>query len=101
MQAHPPTRLRRRAAVLVPLVLLACQATAGVALAVTLPKSRPMDLHGTVRCRSGAEVQGVWVEGFSGGSWYADLTRDPDGLTRYSYRLPYGGKYQVHVGCGG
>lgn len=74
-----------------------------VSLYLTLPTPVPRDIAGTVHCLSGRPVVRVWVEGFSGGSWYADLSwpsADP-AFARYAYRLPSGGQYEVRVGCGG
>lgn len=96
-------QLRRlRPSLVIPGSILALQIAAGTTLALTLPQSHPTDLHGIVRCSSGARVQGIWVEGFSGGSQFADLSAaDTASTIRYRYRLPYGGKYQLRVGCGG
>lgn len=95
-----PNRLR--AAVLVPTLFGLLQVTVGVALVITLPDIDPMQIEGSARCTSGALVQGIWVEGFSGGSNFATMGHAaPDGSRPFTYQLPYGGRYQVHVGCGG
>jgi hypothetical protein len=66
---------------------------------------------GSVVCESGRPVVGVWIAASTGqsDSGYAHL--GPPGssgisypigpMGTYSYRLPYGGTYAVHVGCGG
>jgi hypothetical protein len=66
---------------------------------------------GSVVCESGRQVVGVWIAASSGqsDSGYAHLAPpSPTGVSypigsigTYSYRLPHGGTYAVHVGCGG
>jgi hypothetical protein len=46
-------------------------------------------------------VEGVWIDAQNGGSGYAKWTGITATIARYNYRLPKGGKYAVHVGCGG
>jgi hypothetical protein len=101
MSVPPAAADKLRAAVVIPTLLCALQLSLGAVLALTLPDITPVNLHGTVRCDSGAAVQGVWVEGFSGGSHFAATTVGSSGLTAFTYQLPYGGAYQIHVGCGG
>ena len=87
----------------VPAIGILAELGIAVALVVTLPKPHPAQVAGTVRCASGAPVQGVWIEGFSGGSSFANLSPDDrrSAEVSYAYTLPDGGKYQVRVGCGG
>jgi hypothetical protein len=47
-------------------------------------------------------VEGVWIAAENGGSGWAEWTAMNSASTaRYSYSLPNGGSYAVHVGCGG
>src|SRR5690349_6589946 len=87
----------------IPVVGIAVEVVAAATLVATLPEPDPAEVNGTVRCTSGAAVQGVWIEGFSGGSGYASLTpaHRHSPTVSYRYVLPSGGDYQVHVGCGG
>lgn len=83
--------------------LVAVEIVVIATLYLTLPSAVPRDIAGTVRCLSGKPVVDVWVEGFSGGSWFAELSwPSTDGsVVSYVYRLPSGGQYEVRVGCGG
>jgi hypothetical protein len=92
-----------KATTVLPAVGIAVEVVIGVVLAITLPRPRPAQAVGTVRCASGAAVQGVWIEGRSGGSDFADLTPDDRRSAEVTYRhtLSNGGRYQVRVGCGG
>jgi len=66
---------------------------------------------GSIVCESGRQIVGVWIAASTGqkDSGYAHLgppnptgTSYPIGSTgTYSYLLPHGGSYAVHVGCGG
>lgn len=66
---------------------------------------------GSIVCESGRQIVGVWIAASTGqsDSGYAHLgppnptgTSFPVGSTgTYSYLLPHGGSYAVHVGCGG
>ena len=62
------------------------------------------EISGTVECVSGAEVVGVYVVGETlpdvnqGFATYDDTKASKVG---YRFVLPYGGRYQLHVGCGG
>ena len=66
---------------------------------------------GSVLCESGRPVVGVWIAASTGqvDSGFAHLgppdvsgISSPIGATgTYSYRLPHGGSYAAHVGCGG
>jgi hypothetical protein len=92
-----------RATTVLPAVGIAIEVVLCVTLAITLPRPHPAQVAGTARCASGAAVQGVWIEGRSGGSDFADLTPDDRRSAEVTYRhtLPNGGRYQVRVGCGG
>ena len=56
---------------------------------------------GQVQCLT-MPVEGVWVAANSGGSGWASWHTfgDPE-VANFSYSLPNGGSYYVHVGCGG
>jgi hypothetical protein len=72
-------------------------------LAWTLPNGRPQVVSGYVQCASGARAVGVWVEAVNGGSGWG-TTRSVSGhpeRTWYTRLLPLGGRFAVHVGCGG
>lgn len=66
---------------------------------------------GSVVCESGRPVVGVWIAASAGqsDSGYAHVgPSDSSGTSypigpagTYSYLLPHGGPYAVHVGCGG
>jgi hypothetical protein len=58
-------------------------------------------VSGHVRC-STMPVEGVWIVASKGGSGWAAWhdTRGPR-IAYYGRRLPRGGPYAVHVGCGG
>ena len=68
-------------------------------------------LTGSVTCESGRSVVAVWIAASTGqtDSGYAHLgPANPSGISypvgstaTYSYLLPHGGTYAVHVGCGG
>jgi hypothetical protein len=68
-------------------------------------------ITGSVVCQSGRPIVGVWIAASTGqgDSDYAHLgplnltdSSSPIGSEgTYSYRLPQGGTYSVHVGCGG
>jgi hypothetical protein len=58
-------------------------------------------ISGDVQCSTMA-VEGVWIAAENGGSGWAKWTAMSSASTvRYSYSLPNGGSYAVHVGCGG
>lgn len=63
-----------------------------------------IQISGTVECASGAKVVGVYVVGETQpeqNQGFAEF--DDTGSSRVGYRfdLTYGGRYQLHVGCGG
>ena len=59
-------------------------------------------VSGSVQCQS-TSVEGVWVQSANGGSgwapWVSSAARSD--YATYSYTLPHGGEYSLHVGCGG
>lgn len=58
-------------------------------------------ISGQVQCVDEQTVEGVWIQASSGGSGFASL-RNVNGYTKnFSYSLPHGGAWTVHVGCGG
>lgn len=82
--------------------LIACVlVAAAIALTSSPASSAPArTVRGEVVCVSQRSVVGVWIKAENGGSGWA--TRSGSGYRQnYSYRLPNGGRYQVHVGCGG
>lgn len=70
----------------------------------------PVTVTGSVVCESGQPLVGVWIAASTGqdDSGFAHLGPPntngpsfPDSAEgTYSYRLPHGGSYAVHVGCG-
>jgi hypothetical protein len=76
-------------------------AVAGV-LAAMLPTEVPVSVGGQVTCRTGRAVSGVWIEAANGGSDFAFLRLPTTGgPAEFTAILPFGGRYAVHVGCGG
>jgi hypothetical protein len=58
-------------------------------------------ISGYVKCSTMA-VEGVWIAAQNGGSGWAKWTAMKSASSAsYSYSLPNGGMYAVHVGCGG
>jgi hypothetical protein len=100
----------QRVAVIVPVIIVALLAVVVYALLQFVP-GRPVTVTGSVVCESGQPLVGVWIAASAGqaDSGVAHLgpadesgTSFPDGAVgTYSYRLPHGGSYAVHVGCGG
>ena len=62
----------------------------------------PTNISGSIQCES-SSVEGVWIQSANGGSgwapWVSSAARSD--YATYSYTLPEGGEYSVHVGCGG
>jgi hypothetical protein len=60
------------------------------------------NISGSIQCES-SSVEGVWIQSANGGSgwapWVSSAARSD--YATYSYTLPEGGEYAVHVGCGG
>jgi hypothetical protein len=58
-------------------------------------------ISGYVQCSTMA-VAGIWIVAKQGGSGWAKWAAfDSSSTARYTYSLPNGGQYAVHVGCGG
>jgi hypothetical protein len=82
-----------------------------ITLALTGGSAGSITLTGSVVCESGRPVVGVWIAATTGqsDSGFAHLgPANPSGISypvgsiaSYSYLLPHGGSYAVHVGCGG
>jgi len=99
-----------RLAVMVPVIAVVLLATAAYSLSQTLGAPGSVMVTGSVVCESGRPVAGVWIAASTGqvDSGFAHLgppstsgTSYPIGASgTYSYRLPHGGSYAVHVGCG-
>jgi hypothetical protein len=64
----------------------------------TAPVARKISGH--VQCTT-MPMEGVWIVAKNGGSGWAKWTGITATTARYNYTLPKGGKYAVHVGCGG
>jgi hypothetical protein len=70
-----------------------------------------VQLTGTVVCESGRPVVGVWIAASTGQidsglahlgpAKFSGIDYPVNSISGYSYRLPHGGTYAVHVGCGG
>lgn len=71
-------------------------------MAVVSPAAAATTVSGRVMCVSQRAVVGVWIQAESGGSGWANWSRTGVQYeANYSRSLPNGGRYQVHVGCGG
>jgi hypothetical protein len=91
--------------------MIAAPVIAFITFAVTSSGTGSSLLTGSVICESGRPVVGVWIAASSGqnDSGFAHLgPANPSGISypvgstaTYSYLLPHGGTYAVHVGCGG
>jgi hypothetical protein len=70
--------------------------------ATTQTTQGPTDISGSITCES-QNVEGVWIQAANGGSGWAPWVSSADDATyaTYSYTLPHGGAYSLHVGCGG
>jgi hypothetical protein len=114
LQRTEPTRQRSRffwLGVSVSVIAAALLAAAGYALSQSPGGRSSVMLNGSVVCDSGRPVVGVWIAASTGqeDSGLAHLgPPDPTGTSyptgssgTYSYRLPHGGSYAIHVGCGG
>jgi len=65
------------------------------------PAAASTGVAGNVQCLT-MPVEGVWIAAASGGSgWASWSTHGNPTAASYHYSLPHGGKYAVHVGCGG
>ena len=100
-----------RSVVIMPLIAAVLLATGVYVLSQILGGRSGTMVTGSVACESGRPVAGVWIAASTGqrDSGFAHLgppsTSDisyPIGSNgTYSYRLPHGGSYAVHAGCGG
>src|SRR5262249_43331347 len=71
------------------------------AMAAPAQPSASTNVSGYVQCFT-MPVEGVWIAASSGGSGLATWhTVNEPTNAYYSYQLPNGGDYAVHVGCGG
>ena len=98
MTARSPHGVARRAATVAAVLVVA---VVGVWLGVML---RPAVLSGTVRCTSGAEVTGVWVDTQDADAWFATRAAPLDGTTPFRkklYRTTPDQPFRLNVGCGG
>ena len=73
----------------------------GVSLLAAPAASAAVPISGYVTCIDQLNVEGVWVAASSGGSGYASWQSTGGYQAHFSYSLPYGGRWTVHVGCGG
>ena len=102
---------RWRAAVIVPLTVVALLTVGAYVVSQIVNGQHSVTVTGSVVCESGRHVVGVWIAASAGqsDSGFAHLgPSNPAGTSfpigtqgTYSYRLPHGGSYAVHVGCGG
>ncbi|KAA2247310.1 hypothetical protein F0L68_40235 [Solihabitans fulvus] len=84
-----------------PLTILLVLVVGWILLILTLPKATPLVITADVSCRSGVDVASVWIEAARGGSGWATAVKKDGGTTRYTYKLPFAGGYEVRAGCGG
>jgi len=89
--------LKRAAAGAVAAAMVGLGGMAGTATSA----SAAVLVRGQVMCVSQASVVGVWISASNGGSGWASTTKVNGYTKNYSYSLPNGGSYAVHVGCGG
>jgi hypothetical protein len=118
MPEESARKSRWRAAVTNPWIIAICASLIAAALIAIGSYAKARITHsgittvtGSVVCESGRQVVGVWIAASSGqsDSGYAHLgPPNPTGNSypigssgTYSYLLPHGGTYAVHVGCGG
>ncbi len=64
------------------------------------PASAATGISGTILCPADF-VTGVWIQASRGGSGWAQFSPTGNNVVNYSYELPNGGAWTVHVGCGG
>ncbi len=79
-------------------VAIAITVTCGIT--VFAPSAAMASVSGSVLCLDG-DVVGVWVEGESGGSGFADLEGIGEPTVTYSYNLKSYQPYSMVIGCGG
>jgi hypothetical protein len=95
----------------VSLLTVALLASGTYVLSQILGSQGGTTVTGSIICDSGQRVVGVWIAASTGqaDSGFAHLgPPSPTAISypigskgAYSYRLPHGGSYAVHVGCGG
>jgi hypothetical protein len=82
-------------------VVSAAALSAFIGVAAASPASASTGVSGYVECLT-MPVEGVWIAASNGGSgWASWHTNGDPTYAYYSYNLPNGGSYAVHVGCGG
>jgi hypothetical protein len=91
---------RRRAPALHLVMTYPARGLANRRKSVTRNKPVVHRVAGYVQC-STTSVEGVWVVANNGGSGWAKWRGVDSNVAYYWYRLPHGGQYSVHVGCGG
>jgi hypothetical protein len=90
--------MRSRFLTVVSAVLLAAGGTA----VGSSPAAAATTVSGQVTCVGNDSVTGVFIKAENGGSGWASWSTPVVSWTaNYRYSLPNGGRYQVHVGCGG
>lgn len=90
----------RRALVLVLSTLVGAGAAVAVAVMASGSPDGTYTVRGTLTCSSGNRVVGAWLQGSPAKGW-AHLDVTGNGTAEYSYELPRGETYSLHVGCGG
>lgn len=99
-----PTIHRRLTRVLAMLIVAVASAVMVCTGATTASAAAPVTVSGTVTCAN-SSVVGVWIQAESSSSGWArwNMPIRLGGLNQadYSFTLNNGGRYQVHVGCGG
>lgn len=78
-------------------------AVASLAVAAAPEAMASTGVGGSVSCVTGRAVEGIWVVANSGGSNWArmNVAGGTSSAVSWSYTLPNGGSYSLHVGCGG
>jgi hypothetical protein len=90
---------RRKQRIYAGLALVAVLASLGLYL---YSQAQRVSISGVVSCASGLDVEGVYVAALGGGSGFATWHANQEGWrATYSYVLPNGGPYAMHIGCGG
>jgi hypothetical protein len=96
---RPAEGARRRLDRYLSYVVLILLVLAWLVLFTTLPRAADRQLTLDITCRSGNPVVGVWVESATGGSSWAQ--RGEASRSRFIFKQPFKGDYQVRAGCGG
>lgn len=83
-------------------VAVALLALAAMLFGTASPAAAATTVQGQVTCVGSGDVVGIWVAAENGGSgWATRWSSGAPWVNNYSKSLPNGGRYQVHVGCGG